>query len=180
MSRRSSSSVSIMTPPIPIVSQSPSGNFSNPLSAGPIVGSRGSYFELMPPTLDRRPSAMSVNRPMSRDSSTGSSSSLASLNALAVLPVGSSSSRSSSRVPPPHHERSNIGSYQRPPSRSSRMSLMPDHGRLLSPGHAVSGDLQITPTHAPTGTRSAHAAHQRPVRRRGTGTGSVDLGTRGR
>ena len=180
MSRRSSSGVSMMTPPTPLVSQSPSGNFANPLSAGPIVGSRGSYFDLMPPTLDRRQSAMSLNRPMSRDSSTGSSSSLASLNALAALPVGSSSSRSSSRVPPLHRERSNIGTHQRPPSRSSRMSHMPENERLLSPGRAGSGDLQITPTHIPAGTRSALAAHQRSERRRGTGTGSVDLGARGR
>ncbi|KAI5360248.1 putative serine/threonine-protein kinase, active [Septoria linicola] len=179
MSRRSSSGLSMMTPPTPLVSQSPSGNFANPLSAGPALSSRGSYFDLMPPALDRRQSAISLNnRPMSRDSSTGSSSSLASLNALAAVPMASSShSRSSSRVPPLHRERSN---FQRPPSRTSRMSLMPESGneRLLSPGRAGSLDQQITPTHIPpsAGTQSAMAAQQRHERRRGIGSGSVDLG----
>ncbi|CAK1362730.1 Cytokinesis protein sepH [Cercospora beticola] len=182
MSRRSSSGMSMMTPPTPLVSQSPSGSFANPLSAGPSLGNRGSYFDLIPPTLDRRQSAINVTRPMSRDSSTGSSSSLASLNALASMPIGSSASRSSSRVPPLHRERSNIGNHQRPASRSSRMSLMPDNDRLLSPGRAGSGEQHLTPTHLPpsAGTRTALAAQQRAERRRGTGNGSTDLGARAR
>lgn len=177
MSRRSSSGVSMMTPSTPLVTQSPSGSFPNILSAAPTTGRGGSYFDLMPPTtLDRRQSAIGLNsaRPLSRDSSTGSSSSLASLNTLAAAPFGSSS-RSSSRVPAVGRELS-----QRPASRMGAITQSVQVEGLLSPGRSGSGEQQITPTPLPasSASRSAVAAHQRSSRRRGTG--SVDFGGPGR
>ncbi|KAF7195760.1 Cytokinesis protein sepH [Pseudocercospora fuligena] len=167
LSRRSSSGMSMMTPPTPLAG-----------SIGGVNGRNSSYFDLMPhPAIDRRQSAVGLNhsaRPMSRDGSSGSSSSLVSLTSLAA-PMGSAS-RSSSRVPV-GRERS-----QRP---ASRMSLAPVSDSLLSPGRDR-GEQQITPTHIPpsAGTRSAVATQQqhqlhRAGRRRGTGQTSVDLSGNG-
>ena len=154
--RRSSSSTMTPPPMIPV----PGG--STPVERG---SSRSGYFDLGMELARSRPAASSPYRPVSRDAS---SSSLSSVHSL-------STSNWSSNMAAPVAPRSNSrlqGRQQNPQRTQSRLSMAPTSN--VTGTASVKAGENLTPTHSPpsSNTRSGAAANARRRRQ----TSGAELG----